>query len=487
GRELNFDSEAFPDAVPLAGQPVAVSYAYSPGEEHDGVTVKLGFSLAQSVAQSCVEWAVPGLREELVSELLRALPKSIRRDLMPFPPKVAEIVAELQPQGESLQQDLAAFIRKRYGVEVPPDAWPADAIPAHLRPRIEVVGNDRKTIGASRDLNALRQKLEQVKTKPAPDDSAWKRTAQQWERANVTAWNFGDLPARITVTENGPVPVYAWPGLATEKESVSLRLFRTEDLAKQASLGGVQKLVELALSKDFAWLHRDLRALNRYDALVANLCSLEDLHESAFENLKRHVLPAELFWPLTEGGFAKAVQKTRLEIPGLAQKLVDQLGPILRARKEIEQRCGSAPVLPTSKSKTLSDLSQLSLATKDAAKPTNTWANELESLLPRNFLALIPFPQLAQAPRYLKALATRMERAKLNPVKDKERVALVAPYLAKLKSLQENPPKSAEARQRLEDFRWMIEEYKVSVFAQELGTAFPVSPKRLEEHWARIV
>jgi ATP-dependent helicase HrpA len=486
GTELDFDSEAFPDAVPLGGQPVAVNYAYSPGEEHDGATVKLGFNLAQTVSQSCVEWSVPGLREKLVEELLRALPKSIRRELQPFPPKVAEIVAELQPHGESLQADLAVFIQKKYGVEIPLDAWPLDAIPAHLRPRIEVVGNDQKIIGASRDLQTLRQKLEQVKTIPAPDNSAWTRAAQKWERTGITSWNFGDLPEKNLVSETGPVPVYAWPGLALENDKVNVRLYRTEDLAKQASLGGIQKLVELTLSKDFMWLQRDLRALNRFDALLANLCPLDDFQEFAFENLKRHVLPAEIFWPLREAEFNKAVQATRLELPGLAQKLIDQIGPILRARKEIETRFGSSPVLPTTKPKTFSDLSQLSVATKDAAKPANLWAEELENLLPRHFLVEIPFTQLAQIPRYLKALAMRMERAKLNPAKDKERAALLAPFLAKLKILQENPPKSAGAKKRAEEFRWMVEEYKVSVFAQEVGTAVPVSPKRLDEKLAGI-
>jgi ATP-dependent helicase HrpA len=262
---------------------------------------------------------------------------------------------------------------------------------------------------------------------------------------------------------------------------VSLRLFRSADLAKQATLAGIQKLVELALSKEFAWLHRDLRGLNRFDALAANLCPLDELQETAFENLKRHILPTEVFSALTETNFQAAVQQTRLLIPGLAMKLVDQVGVILKARKEIQQRCGPSPVLPTTKPKTLSDLSQLSIATKDAQKPVNLWANELEALLPRNFLATIPFAQLAQLARYLKALATRMERAKLNPLKDKERAQQLAPYLAALKKLEANPPKPAEARQRLEEFRWMVEEYKVSLFAQELGTAAPVSPKRLDQ------
>jgi ATP-dependent helicase HrpA len=131
-------------------------------------------------------------------------------------------------------------------------------------------------------------------------------------------------------------------------------------------------------------------------------------------------------------------------------------------------------------------LSQSNLATKDGPKPVNVWAAELEFLLPRNFLETIPFPQLTHLPRYLKALATRMERAKLNPVKDKERAQQLEPYLAALKKLQTNPPKAAGARQQLEEFRWMIEEFKVSLFAQELGTAVPVSPKRLDQQRERL-
>ena len=509
GRELSFDAEAFPDAVPLGGQPVALSYAYTPGEEDDGVTVKLGFSLAQTISQASVEWAIPGLREGLVNELLRSLPKSIRRDLMPFPPKVAEILRDFQPGGDLLPHDLAMFIRQRYGIAIPPNTWASDAVPAHLRPRIEVIGNDQKSLGTSRDLATLRQKLEKVKAQPAPDDSAWTRVAQQWERTGITTWNFGALPACITVSEVGPVPTYAWPGLqvgapstvsasfkdgkqraetvlGAPTECVSLRLFRSEELARQATLGGIQKLVELALSKDFAWLHRDLRGLNQFDALVADLCPLDELQELAFENLKRHVLPAEIFPVLNEENFQAAVQQTRLQIPGLAMKLVDQVSVLLRARMEIQQRCGPSPVLPATKPRTISDLSQLSLATKNARKPANVWAEELDSLLPRNFLETISFAQLPHLPRYLKALATRMERAKLNPLKDQERAQQLAPYLAALRKLEANPPKPAEARRRLEEFRWMIEEFKVSLFAQELGTAVPVSPQRLDQQLQRL-
>jgi ATP-dependent helicase HrpA len=244
--------------------------------------------------------------------------------------------------------------------------------------------------------------------------------------------------------------------------------------------------VELALSKEFAWLHRDLREMNRFAALAANFCPPDELQETAFENLKRHILPGEVFPALTEANFRAAVQQTRLQIPGLAMQLVDRVGMILKVREEVQRRCGPSPALPMAKPKTLSDLSQLNLATKAAPKPANVWAEELDALLPPNFLAAIPFTQLAHLPRYLKALATRMERARLNPQKDKERALQLAPYLNALRQPETNSPKSAEARRRLEEFRWLVEEYKVSLFAQELGTAVPVSPQRLDQQRQRL-
>jgi ATP-dependent helicase HrpA len=466
---------------------VALSYAYAPGEEADGVTVKLGFSLAQTVSQASVEWSVPGLREGLITELLRAMPKSLRRELMPFPPKVAEILRDLKPGGDSLPQDLAAFIKQRYGVVIPANTWTSDAVPAHLRPRIEVIGNDRKTLGTSRDLRQLRQQLEQTKAKPAPDDSAWNRVAHLWEQFGLSAWSFGDLPERITISEIGPVPVYAWPGLQTDdSHGINLRLFRSAELARQATLEGIQRLVELALSKDFAWLNKDLRVLNRFAALTANLCPMEELEETALENLRRHLLPAEVFPALTEAAFRTAVEQSSRKIPGVAMQLVDHIGVILKLRREIQQRCGSATVPTTSKPRTLSNLSQLSVATSDTAKPANVWARELDALVPRRFLITIPFAQLTHLPRYLKALGTRMERAKLNPAKDRERAQKLAPYLDALKQREADPPKAPEARQRLENFRWLLEEYKVSLFAQELGTSIPVSPKRLDEQLQQL-
>jgi ATP-dependent helicase HrpA len=488
GQELNYDTAAFPDAVPLGGQPVALAYAYAPGEERDGVTVKLGFSLAQTISQASVEWSVPGLREAQISELLRALPKAIRRELMPFPPKVAEIARDLQPAGESLKRDLALFIRRRYGVEIPPDSWAADAIPPHLRPRIEVVDHNQKTMGASRDLNQLRRRLEQVKAEPKGEDPAWARFALKWEQFGLTAWTFGDLPERITVSETGEVPLYAWPGIQEEGEHhVSLRLFRSQESARRASLGGCRRLVSLALQKDLAWLHKDLRALSRFAPLTAGWLTAEELAEAAYVNLTRHLLPSEPFPALTLAAFKAAVEQARGLLPGLSAQMTDRLGVILKLRQDILLRGKVAAPAPVNKPRVMSDFKQLGAVPAAGAAPvTNRWVTELNQLMPTNFLQTTAYAQFPQLPRYLKALLTRMERAALNPVKDQERARQLAPYAEALQKFTAHPPSAPEARRSLEEFRWMVEEYKVSLFAQELGTAFPISAQRLEQQLQKL-
>jgi ATP-dependent helicase HrpA len=495
GQTLSYDAEAFPDAVPLGGQPVALSYAYAPGEESDGVTVKLGFSLAQTISPASVEWSVPGLREGQISELLRALPKALRRELMPFPPKVAEIARELRPTGDSLKQDLARYIRQHYGVDIPPESWSADALPPHLRPRIEVVDNDQKPLGSSRDLNQLRQRLEKARVEPTGEDPAWAQFALKWEQFGLTAWTFGDLPERITVSEAGKLPLYAWPGIQEEEQHVSLRLFRSQEAARRASLGGCRRLISLALQKDLAWLHKDLRSLSRFAPLTAGWLTTEALAEAAYENLRRHLLPAEPFPALTEAAHRSAVEQARGLLPGLATQLADRLGVILKLRQDILLRCkvgnGSQPVnsaaapAPLAKARVINDFRQLS-AVAPPAPVGNRWVTELNQLLPANFLEAIPYDQLPQMPRYLKALLLRMERAALNPVKDQERARQLAPYLEAWKKLATAPATAPEDRQRREEFRWMVEEYKVSLFAQELGTAFPISAPRLDQQLQKL-
>jgi len=481
GKSLTYDAEAFPDAVPVSGQPVALAYAYAPGEEHDGVTIELPFSIAQTASSALIEWAVPGLREDIAGELLRALPKAIRKELMPFPPKIAEIVREFQPTGKNFLQDFAAFLHRRYGVTVNAADWPANALPAHLRPRIEIVDHEKKSLGVGRDLAQLQQRLQQTPPPPAAksDSAGWTRAAQKWERFGLTTWNFADLPERVTVSEGPGLPLYAWPGVEFAEGVVNVRLFRTPDLSRDASLTGVQRLVELAVQKDLAWLEKDLRALSRFEALYAPLGDSAELRETALEHLKRYLLPAEPLPALTCAHFEAAVAQARQRLPGLAPQFLDRLGPILQLRQTVQQRIGAVTTPSRVRPQTFSSLNQLGSTT--AAPSCNPLADELARLVPSCFLERTAYDRLTHFPRYLKALLLRVERAALNPVKNQERLRQLAPYQDAVKKLEAQPARSPAARREIESFRWMVEEYKVSLFAQELGTAQPVSPKRLDQ------
>ncbi|MGH7971700.1 MAG: DUF3418 domain-containing protein, partial [Limisphaerales bacterium] len=451
--------------------------------EQDGVTLTLDPTLARSVAPAAVEWAVPGLREAQVSELLRALPKSLRRQLMPFPPKVAEILRDLRPSGASLKHDLAEFLRHRYGVAITATAWAQAEIPQHVRPRIQVAGSGEKPIGASRNLVELRRALDDVHIEPPAESQAWTGLAQSWERFGLTRWSFGDLPAELAINEPGESSVRAWPGLEVEDGGVNVRLFRSAELARRSSLAGIQRLLEIELQKDLGWMQKDLKALVRLEALHAGLCSTEALQTAAFAHLKRHLLSQDLFPALAEEHFRAAVDRARALLPGLASRLGERLKGIFELRRQVLQRCG--PSRGNSAPQTIRELKHLGTGLTPAPG-THPIETELNGLMPTNFLEILPFAQLEHLPRYLKALLIRAERATLNPVKDQERVRQLAPYVAALGRSLSKPAQSGEARRLMQELRWMVEEFKVSLFAQELGTAFPVSAKRLDQQLARI-
>lgn len=487
GRELTFDSESFPDAVSLGGQPVPLSYAYAPGEETDGVTIKLAFEMAHSLSPASVDWAVPGLREEQIAELLRALPKSIRRELMPFPPKILEITRDLRPTSHSLIHDLAAFIRQRYHIEVSANSWPSNAVSPHLMPRLEIIGNDFKTVASGRDLLQLRKRLESIKLPPekaAEEPPEWTRGRQRWERFDLREWSLGDLPEKILIHEAGGLPVYAWPALQVEDETINLRLVKTQEASRSDSFKGVRRLIELTLQRDLAWAAKDLRALARYDTLAVTLCTPEELRDDALEHLKNHILPGEPLPALTEALFHSAVVNSRERLRGITPPLVSRIGEILQLRQSILLRFPVPSPLSSSKHTTINDLSRLVQPVPKAA--AHTGVMELEALLPKHFLKVIPFQRLQHLPRYLKAILVRGERAALNPAKDQERARQLGPYQEALRKLPIAECHSRESARHLEDFRWMIEEFKVSLFAQELGTACPVSSKRLDQQWEKV-
>lgn len=500
GRDIGIDQQSFPDFVQVGGQPVELRYAYAPGEEHDGVTVRVPFTVADAVSPALLEWAVPGLREEKAEALLRALPRSVRSQLLPIAPKAAEIAREFMPTSGSLLQDLARFIRERYGAQVTEESWARDPLLPHLKTRIEVVDAQERVLAGGRDLKRVREQLARASAPPAEDSDAWQRAAAKWEKFGIEGWTFGDLPERIVVSEGRGLPVYGWLALDDEDGQAHLRLFRTQTAARERGVAGLRRLVELALKKEFAWTRKDARAgLEKMGPLMAGYSTPAEMDEHAYEHLRAHVLPGRPLDAMTQAEFQKAVEETRRRLQGWAPVFLDRMRAILEARRPIQQRIagagaarGGAAAGPSGGRRVVNDLSQLdALFGARAPSPTAAvaapapGAAELEALAPRDFLRRTPFDRLPHLPRYLKALAIRLDRAVANPPRDRERAQQVQKYADILKAFQAGRGSEERARE-VEALRWMIEEYRVSLFAQELGTAGTISPKRLDEQVAKI-
>ena len=203
------------------------------------------------------------------------------------------------------------------------------------------------------------------------------------------------------------------------------------------------------------------------------------MRETALDHLKRYLFPAEPLPALTRAHYETVVAEARQRLPGLGTQFMDRLGPVLQLRQQVQQRIGAVttPALP--RSQTFSSLSQLGGAATN--RPTNPLAAELNDLMSSRFLERISYERLAHLPRYLKGLLIRAERAALNPAKNQDRLRQLEPYLDALKQLQAQSQSSRAKQRQIEAFRWMVEEFKISLFAQELGTAVPVSPKRLDQ------
>jgi len=475
-----YDREAFPDHVDLGNSVLPLAYAYNPGEEEDGVTVRIPLPLAERLTPAELQWMVPGLRTEQIGELLHSLPKSVRKQLMPLEPKVAALVAEFRPEGNDLPAALAALIRRKYGVDIQPEDW--KSLPDYLRPRVEVVDRKNQPLAAGRDLHAVRATLDSQDVQ----SDAWEKAARRWEKPALTAWSFGDLPESTVVEQIGGAPLLAYPGLAPGDApgTADLRLFRTRAEADAVTPEGVRRLAEAALGRDLAWLQKELRGMARHvggtatpgaankpvsfgaaldqlsvrfsapkagapkNAAAEAPASAEALPQSAYRHLTRHALRLEPLRPLTEARFKAMLETARRDLPLLARRVSDLAGTVLKARATILASPKRYPGLE----------------------------EDLERLVPADFLDQTPHPQLHHLPRYLRAVQLRAERASISPLyltKDREKARSLAPFLPGGEVEKTIPPENREA------YRWLLEEFRVSLFAQELGTAQPASAQRL--------
>ena len=445
------DKEAFPEALPVDNRVLPLAYAYQPGKQEDGVTVRVSPAEAEALTPAALDWAVPGHLPEKVELMLKALPKEQRRDLIPLAETAQKLTRELallaaRATPPTLAAALAELLQPRLGVRIDPALWSAKLLPDHLRVRIEVVDSQDKVLCASRDLAEIQSLLHhssrEVSRKAAStENAAWRAARARWEGEPAGEWKFGDLPESVQVEERHGVPVRAYPGLKAMPAGVAVRLFATPEEAAAATRAGVGKLLDVQLRHDLGWLEKDLRALRMLGTLAVTLVTAEQLQADALEGIRRWACRREVK-PLHATAFAKTLEQAKQDLRGVVPKLGDWLKEIFTLR----------------------------LALETHEQPYPGQAEDLAELLPPDFLRATPFERVRHLPRYLRGRQVRADRWKRDAAKDAQRAAELAPFVAAVKKLG---PAAGE-------LRWLVEEFRVSLFAQELGTAEPVSAVRLK-------
>ena len=439
--------EDFPEHFTLEGERLPLQYACRPGREEDGVTLSLPRGKAHQLPLESLDWLVPGLLCEKIEALLRGLPGRKRKRLVPIPETARTIVEDLDPAGTSLTGALTEFIARRHGLEIDPSEWPVESVPYHLKMRVLVTGEDGGTVLSTRDPERIRAEI--VDRAVAVESESWRKAAERWERYDLRDWSIGDLPDRVEVGRSGTVPLYAWPGLQAADDVVDLRLFRDRHEAHRETRMGLIRLLERRMSEEMAWLRRDLAFLRDLPALTDHAGGPEALQDSAYDHLLAALFTREPLYPLTASRFEEDVEQARRLLKKLPNWFQQQMRPLERV---LGGDLRTAPGYPDME-------------------------DDLQRLIPPDFLRKTPAVELPNLVRYLKAVETRSRRAREDRTKDQKKAELVTPFNDTLRALNSRDDVNPAL---LNEFRWMLEEYRVSVFAQELGTGRTVSPKRLQ-------
>lgn len=464
---VNPDEEkvaAFPDILDVDGRPFRAVYRFAPGEESDGVTLKVPASLVKSLPAEPLEWGVPGQYAEKVAALLKGLPKRYRKLLMPLAEKSEIIVREMKPTDVSLFRTLARFVKQRFQVDIPAAEWARAELPLHLRTRVAVTDHEGKEIAAARNLDILRKSA--VATGVPEDSPAWKSAKERWERTGIPGWDFGPLPETVAA---GPYTA-AFPGLEAGEKGVNLRLFRSREEAASAHPAGVAAFLMPRFAKDVEFVKRYLALPEEWDAVALYFGGKTAVMKAMAEALKREVFRKNV---RTKEEFEALAAGAVRDLFAKGTELKDLVVRILVAYGKVR---GGLPKGSASTS-SFSGLGRASAA----GGVSESIKAELDRLVPADFLETRTMDMLRQLPRRLEALKIRAERAKYDPDKDRKKEEQVEPYALALGRIVKHFDRdtSPEKKAAVEELRGMIEEFRVSLFAPEVKTAFPISAKRL--------
>ncbi|HEX3631233.1 MAG TPA: ATP-dependent RNA helicase HrpA [Casimicrobiaceae bacterium] len=456
--------EQYPETMTMAGAPLPLAYRFAPGHPLDGLTLTVPLALLNQIDAARLSWLVPGMIREKVGWYLKALPKAWRNRLTPATEIVTGFLESIDRAAPAAGIDLAdalrTFLGARLGEALPADVWESTEPPPHLRVNVRIVDASGKELAQGRDLAVLRTQLGEAA------QLSFAAAGPEFERSGIRSWDFGDLPETLTV-ERGGRRLTGYPALVVDGDSAALRLYDTRDAADAATRIAVVRLIRQQL-KDalqrweknppgFAAAALPLKTAIPTDALLADV--LAAVCDRAFVG--------DDPLPRSERAFADQVKRARTRLPAVVEGAFRMLGAIAADYHALSQRLAALP--------------------RSLARLGAEVRAQRAALVYPGFFSATPWPQLGHLPRYLQALDKRIAKAAADPARDAKHAQTVAALWERYRARAEANRAAQRVEPALEAFRWQLEELKVSLFAQELRTPFPVSYKRLEKAWAELI
>ena len=449
----------FPEKMLLDNVEVPLKYRFEPSHVLDGVTATIPLALLNQLNAVQTEWLVPGMLREKLTYLIKALPKTFRRVCVPVPEFVTGFLDATTIGSAPIKEALAAYIQHKTTLKITKDDW-VDETPAHLLMNFSVVDDAGRELAMGRDWIALKKQLgsaAQLTFRNTSPDSV-----KQLEKADLKQWDFGDLPKTLSFERDG-LQVTGYPALEDDIDSVAIKLFDTEREALVNHRKGVCRLMRFELKEQMKQLEKSLPNFNQYALLLRNVLSPDDLRDDMISTIADRAFIGEDDLPRSNAEFMTLKARARTRLPAVTQALVRQVQAVAT---EYQLLTAQQAKMPATVNRLKRDVeSQLGL------------------LVYKNCFSQTPWEYMQHLPRYLKALRLRIEKQPANPDRDGKNAASVGVLWQKWQEAIEKQQKSDKLDPKLLEFRWLIEELRVSLFAQELKTPFPISIKRLEKTW----
>ncbi|MEL0623863.1 ATP-dependent RNA helicase HrpA [Marinomonas arenicola] len=460
-QDITVDDMAFPDSYGLNGVALPIDYRFEPGKATDGATLKVPVGLLRQLSLEDLGWAVPGFIKERCEALLRALPKALRRRFVPIPQFVDRVYPNLSKEKGDLLEQLSLQIKRETLIEIPLNEWTPERLETHLTLTLEVVDERGKVLGTGKDLAQLQTQFSDM-----VEESFAKFGTKEHEQDDLSQWPDQDIPERQEIKQAG-IKVTAFPALVAVGESVSLKMFDDQNTALESHRKGVIALLKMALQKDIRYLQKNLPHLKESMLIFSPLGQKEVLLNDLLNAILDKVFLDGRDLPRSKADFERCIVKHKPQLVTVANEMANQLYRVLSSYQGVAKKMKGSIPLPWTR--VYGDIKL-----------------QLENLIYPGFIGSTPLFWLGQLPRYFKGIEVRLERFQNHLNKENS-------YVTQLEGLWQTYLKQKKAHDdkslydpELIKYRWMLEEYRISLFAQSVGTLEPISDKRLSKQWQGV-